>query len=232
VSGFWVQGVDLPRTSTPWAQAAIFARALLTGAADHAVARNYTHRNLSAIQPCERSGNSPAENVPIFPKFCGSMAITQRLLSDRKCWIQRACQRLALTAVLTPTTLVPHRRMGEDRYHSVERRGMTVVDHALAWLNQHPRGPFFLWVHFYDPHDPYAPPPPFKIRYAASPYDGEIAYVDSAVGKLLMGLRRAVFTNRASHCRRKRTMARHLENTANRAMGCSFTTKPCSPPID
>ena len=78
---------------------------------------------------------------------------------------------------------------GEDRYHSVERRGMTVVDSALGWLNQHPQGPFFLWLHFYDPHDPYDPPPPFKAQYSASPYDGEIAYVDSAIGKLLTTLR-------------------------------------------
>jgi choline-sulfatase len=78
---------------------------------------------------------------------------------------------------------------GEDRYHSVERRGMAVVDSALAWLNQHPQGPFFLWLHFYDPHDPYDPPPPFKAQYAASSYDGEIAYMDSAVGKLLAVLR-------------------------------------------
>jgi arylsulfatase A-like enzyme/Flp pilus assembly protein TadD len=77
----------------------------------------------------------------------------------------------------------------EDRYHSVERRGMTVVDGALAWLNQHTQGPFFLWLHFYDPHDPYDPPPPFKTRYESSPYDGEIAYVDSAVGTLLTALR-------------------------------------------
>src|SRR5579863_7250974 len=78
---------------------------------------------------------------------------------------------------------------GEDRYHSVERRGMTVVESALAWLNQHPLGPFFLWLHFYDPHDPYDPPPPFKAQYSASPYDGEIAYMDSAIGHLLSTLR-------------------------------------------
>jgi choline-sulfatase len=81
------------------------------------------------------------------------------------------------------------RGQAEDRYHSVERRGMAVVDSASAWLDQHPQGPFFLWLHFYDPHDPYDPPPPFKAQYAASPYDGEIAYVDSAVGKLLTTLR-------------------------------------------
>jgi arylsulfatase A-like enzyme/tetratricopeptide (TPR) repeat protein len=81
------------------------------------------------------------------------------------------------------------RASGEDRYHSVERRAEVVVDHALVWLSHHPGGPFFLWVHFYDPHDPYDPPEPFKTRYAAAPYDGEIAYVDSAVGRLLNALR-------------------------------------------
>jgi choline-sulfatase len=78
---------------------------------------------------------------------------------------------------------------GEDRYHSVERRGMEVADSALAWLNQHRQDPFFLWLHFYDPHDPYDPPPPFKAQYVTAPYDGEIAYVDSAIGKLLTTLR-------------------------------------------
>jgi arylsulfatase A-like enzyme/Tfp pilus assembly protein PilF len=80
------------------------------------------------------------------------------------------------------------RQSGEDRYESVERRAEVVVDRALAWINRHPHGPFFLWVHLYDPHDPYDPPPPFKARYAAAPYDGEIAYVDFALGKLFRTL--------------------------------------------
>jgi arylsulfatase A-like enzyme/Tfp pilus assembly protein PilF len=80
------------------------------------------------------------------------------------------------------------RQPGEDRYHSVERRAEVVVEHALGWISQHSHGPFFVWVHLYDPHDPYDPPPPFKARYAASPYDGEIAYVDFALGKLLGAL--------------------------------------------
>jgi arylsulfatase A-like enzyme/Tfp pilus assembly protein PilF len=81
------------------------------------------------------------------------------------------------------------RRMGEDRYHSIERRGGEVVAHALAWLNIHQKGPFFIWVHLYDAHDPYDPPEPYKSRYASAPYDGEIAYVDAAVGKFLSWLR-------------------------------------------
>jgi arylsulfatase A-like enzyme/Flp pilus assembly protein TadD len=82
------------------------------------------------------------------------------------------------------------RRHGMDRYKSVERRAGDVVNHALAWLSQLPNGPFFLWVHLYDAHDPYDPPPPFKARFAAQPYDGEVAYADSAVGKLLDEIRK------------------------------------------
>jgi len=81
------------------------------------------------------------------------------------------------------------RQPGEDRYHSVERRASVVMDHAMAWLKQRPGGPFFLWVHLYDPHDPYDPPPPFNTRYAANPYHGELAYSDFAIGKLLTTLR-------------------------------------------
>ncbi len=74
-----------------------------------------------------------------------------------------------------------HRRHpGEDHYRTLELRGEEVVGRALAWLNKKPPGPFFLWVHLYDPHDPYDPPEPFKSRYRENPYDGEIAYTDSA----------------------------------------------------
>jgi arylsulfatase A-like enzyme/tetratricopeptide (TPR) repeat protein len=105
--------------------------------------------------------------------------------------------------VLDPTKLAPgfdrgfdhydagfhRRRPGEDNYQSLERRGEEVLSRAVAWLSKHPTGPFFLWVHLYDPHDPYTPPEPYRTRYEAEPYDGEIAYTDSIVGKLLNELR-------------------------------------------
>jgi arylsulfatase A-like enzyme/Tfp pilus assembly protein PilF len=75
------------------------------------------------------------------------------------------------------------------RYETVERRAGVVVDHALAWVSEHSKSPFFIWVHVYDPHDPYDPPQPYKTRYAKAPYDGEIAYVDSAMGKLFKQLK-------------------------------------------
>ena len=82
------------------------------------------------------------------------------------------------------------RPRGADRYKTVERRSGDVVNHALGWLSQIPNGPFFLWVHLYDAHDPYDPPSPYKERFASTPYDGEIAYADSSVGKLLDELRK------------------------------------------
>jgi arylsulfatase A-like enzyme/Tfp pilus assembly protein PilF len=85
---------------------------------------------------------------------------------------------------------------GENRYSSIERRADVVIDHATAWLAKHPKRPVFLWVHLYDPHDPYDPPEPYKTRYASNLYDGEIAYADAAVGRLLDQLRkRALYDN-------------------------------------
>jgi arylsulfatase A-like enzyme/Flp pilus assembly protein TadD len=71
----------------------------------------------------------------------------------------------------------------KTRYQTVENRGGEVADRALAWVSKHQQGPFFIWVHLFDPHEPYDPPEPYKTRYAKAPYDGEIAYVDSVMGK-------------------------------------------------
>lgn len=65
-----------------------------------------------------------------------------------------------------------------------ERNAQAVLDSALKWL-QGRRSPWFLWLHFYDPHDPYLPPEPFRSQNAGHPYDGEVAYVDSVMGNLL-----------------------------------------------
>jgi choline-sulfatase len=71
-----------------------------------------------------------------------------------------------------------------------ERPGSAVVDRALAWLDGGKgAGPFFLWVHLYDAHAPYAPPEPFRSRHANDLYAGEIASVDNQVGRLLEWLR-------------------------------------------
>jgi tetratricopeptide (TPR) repeat protein len=71
----------------------------------------------------------------------------------------------------------------------VKRRGDEVADNALAWLKTNPRRPFFLWVHLYDAHYPYTPPEPYASRYAGRPYDGEIAFDDAQVGRLIAFLK-------------------------------------------
>jgi choline-sulfatase len=69
----------------------------------------------------------------------------------------------------------------KSRWGRVERRGADVVQHAETWMAAHPAGPHFVWVHLYDPHDPYEPPPPYSQTYKDRLYDGEIAYADSVL---------------------------------------------------
>lgn len=77
-----------------------------------------------------------------------------------------------------------------------ERRAAVTTDRALDWLEQHGRQRFFLWVHYYDPHEPYEPPEPFKSAYPTDPYSGEIAYTDEQVGRLLAFLGQQGFGER------------------------------------
>jgi arylsulfatase A-like enzyme/Flp pilus assembly protein TadD len=69
-----------------------------------------------------------------------------------------------------------------------EVRASVTVDRALSWLRTGDARPVFAWVHFYDPHSPYQPPEPFAGRFKGKPYDGEIAYMDSEIGRLLRAL--------------------------------------------
>jgi choline-sulfatase len=64
-------------------------------------------------------------------------------------------------------------------------RGEVTVDRALAWLRAADQRPVFAWVHLYDPHLPYEPPEPFATQFKERPYEGEIAYMDAQVGRLL-----------------------------------------------
>jgi hypothetical protein len=71
-----------------------------------------------------------------------------------------------------------------------ERRAEEVVDAAIAWLDGRDRSrPFLVWVHLFDPHQPYEPAPRFLAQAGGSPYHGEVAAVDAAVGRLVGRLR-------------------------------------------
>ena len=71
-----------------------------------------------------------------------------------------------------------------------QRTGDVVAAEAIAWLKELAASKqFFAWVHLYDPHAPYNPPEPYAGRYAARPYDGEVAWCDELVGRLVAALR-------------------------------------------
>ncbi len=87
-------------------------------------------------------------------------------------------------------------RLAETNLDLMERPASQVVDQALAWLAKTRAKPFFLWMHLYDPHHPYKPPAPFSETYKANLYDGEIAYADSQLGRLLDYLKKRALYDR------------------------------------
>lgn len=109
---------------------------------------------------------------------------------------------------------------GFDRFElDPERRAAEVSERAVAWLERHADGPFFLFLHYFDPHWDYDPPEPFRRRFGSPPreagllsrlyryqdpeldfppqllrdatalYDAEIAYTDAALSRVLDRLR-------------------------------------------
>lgn len=80
---------------------------------------------------------------------------------------------------------------GDELHRS--RDGRIVVDAAANWLSRRRRQksaePFFCWVHLYDPHHPYIEhADEFGTKFSDRPYDGEIAYIDRQIGRLLDAL--------------------------------------------
>jgi arylsulfatase A-like enzyme len=91
-----------------------------------------------------------------------------------------------------------------------QRKAEQTTALALDWLSDRAGFPFFLWIHYYDPHVPYEPPPPFDALYLPAggdrqrpavlrpvdadywiaQYDGEITYTDRQVGRILEALKR------------------------------------------
>jgi arylsulfatase A-like enzyme/Tfp pilus assembly protein PilF len=84
----------------------------------------------------------------------------------------------------------------DDRFEAVhkigdlsERKGDEAARHATEWLDRHKDQPFFLFLHLYDPHDPYEPPEPFASEWKGDPYAGEVAFADHCVGQVTDKLR-------------------------------------------
>ena len=72
-----------------------------------------------------------------------------------------------------------------DILSTLHKPGADTSRAAVRWLETQPKTDrIFLWIHLFEPHDPYEPPEPYASRYRDRPYDGEVAYVDTLVGEL------------------------------------------------
>jgi arylsulfatase A-like enzyme/Tfp pilus assembly protein PilF len=72
-----------------------------------------------------------------------------------------------------------------DLLNTLQKPGAESLRAAVAWLeNERATSHIFLWLHLYEPHDPYEPPEPYASRYRDRLYDGEVAYTDTLVGQL------------------------------------------------
>src|SRR6266852_5078371 len=80
-------------------------------------------------------------------------------------------------------------RLQESNLEEMERPGNLVADVTLDWLGKNYSKKFFVWMHLYDPHYPYRPPAPYAAEYKDRPYDGEIAFADAQVGRLIRFLK-------------------------------------------
>ncbi len=70
-----------------------------------------------------------------------------------------------------------------------ERPASDITKFGLRFLREHADRPFFLWLHYFDPHTIYVAPPRFSEKFGDSPYHGEIAFVDEQVGVVIQQLR-------------------------------------------
>ena len=175
-------------------------------------------RFASAFTPIPVTNSSHASIMTgLYPSSHGVMDFGVALSATHVTWAALLQKHGYVTAafigavVLDSNTLAPGFDQGFDYYDNFpphtgkghwdveERRGTEVVQHAEKWLDRpHSQqsltalsaGPKFLWVHLYDPHDPYEPPPPYSEIYRNNLYDGEIAYADHALGDFLAYLRR------------------------------------------
>ncbi len=78
----------------------------------------------------------------------------------------------------------------QQTLHYDRRRASEVADEAIAWLRERdPEKPFFVWVHFFDPHMPYEPPQRFIDQVGEAGYHAEVAAMDHAIGRIFEELK-------------------------------------------
>jgi len=113
---------------------------------------------------------------------------SERLLATR---LQRLGYRTAAFVSAFPLAAEFGLASGFDHYDDElpadksERPANDTTGRALEFLEQTSATPLFVWVHYFDPHEPYEPPEPFRSEYPEDPYLGEIAFMDRELGRLV-----------------------------------------------
>ena len=85
--------------------------------------------------------------------------------------------------------LLGQRTLEKTRIFFDERPAGLVNEALLPWLDEHHDEPFFAWAHYFDPHQPLEPPPPWDQLLLSDPYLAEIAYADQSFGRLIERLK-------------------------------------------
>ncbi|HEY2251871.1 MAG TPA: sulfatase-like hydrolase/transferase, partial [Planctomycetaceae bacterium] len=160
---------------------------------------------------CERASTVAPQTLPahtsmftgLYPLETGVVTNGRGRLGDGIPTLAEALKRRGYDTAAFVASFVLDRKFGLERGFTTydddfvgdepvgealqrQRRGASVVDAALQWLETKRQKPFFCWIHLYDPHSPYlAHDDLFNGKYATRPYDGEIAYVDLQVGRLV-----------------------------------------------
>jgi choline-sulfatase len=187
--------------------------------ADHVSAYGFPRRTTPNIDAVAREGvlfKNVHTPVPMtlpahVSMFTGTLPPTHGLRDNLQSRLPEGSLTLAemlkargFTTGAVISSFVLDRRFGtgqgfdryDDRFQAVhkigdlsERKGDEATRVARQWLDEQKDKPFFLFLHLYDPHDPYQPPEPFASEWKDHPYEGEVAFADHGVGQILEKLR-------------------------------------------
>ena len=114
--------------------------------------------------------------------------------------------------------------------NTVQKKGEKTIEEAVAWLRGTAGRRVFLWLHLYEPHDPYEPPEPYASRYADRPYDGEVAWSDELVGRFDDALASPRAPRRDGYSSSPPTTARASASTTRACTASSPTRRRCASP--
>jgi choline-sulfatase len=169
------------------------ARGVETPAFDAVAARGVRFRQAYATTP-ETLPSHASMLTGLYPGGHGVHENGRFLSDDHAVIAERLQQADYRTAAFVSSFVLAHRfglARGFEVYddeqppRQVERTSRETTNRALAYLSEPSSRPLLLWVHYFDPHAPYAPEEPFRTRYRDRPYLGEIAAMDAEIGRLV-----------------------------------------------